>query len=212
MQQRTNKPNLPPVITQKSSLSHIGFVLSLVAVYSLGVVVSMPVYAENDSVLTFDRIVVVVGEKIITQNDIALEKALVQLIPSTSSFIQYNREKDAREGLVQLQLLKLYAGDISLYKPTEAEILSRFTTFRKSWNSITEYNLFLATNGIDDNAIIGFIRLLCVAENYTKKNIGTIETNIEDSDWSKEHEKYQRWISEAKNSVSIRYIQAFPQP
>lgn len=214
MQNTCKQPNSTFPITQKFILSHMGFCLSLAigcALYTLDYGCKSA-HAENDSITTFDRIVVVVSEKIITQKDIALENALTHMIPSTSSFIQYNRELDAKEGLIQIQLLKLYAGDISLYKPTEAEILSRFTTFRKSWSSITEYNLFLATNGIDDNSIISFIRVLCVAENYTKKNIGTIEVSMEDPNWSKEHEKYQRWISEAKNSVSIRYVRNFALP
>ena len=162
--------------------------------------------AEPESVYSADRIVVVIQERVITKSDVLLELELQKLIPTTSQTLHYYRMQDPVEALIQLHLLKYFAGDIGLYKTDKTEVQRRYELFRMQWDEIQEYNNFLLLHGLNEQRILSFLRTLIVAENYIERNLGIAHT----SPIEKTQEEYETWIRQARNSTQIRYVKERP--
>ena len=79
---------------------------------------------------------VVIEEYTITQSDVTLEKELATIIPSASKTLQYYRENNPKEALIQRNILRLFAGDINLYSANPIEIQKRYELFLSHWKQI----------------------------------------------------------------------------
>ncbi len=158
--------------------------------------------AEPEPIYAADRIVVVIQERLITKSDVLLESELQHLLPSKSKTLQYYRKQDPVEGLIQLHLLKRFAGDIELYKPDKFELQQRYNLFRLQWIGQEEYNNFLLQYGLDENRILTFIKTLIIAENYIERNLGIPHTDTIEVT----QEKYEQWLRDARNNTQIRFV------
>jgi hypothetical protein len=184
--------------------------------------------AEPESVYSLDRIMVVIDEKVITKSDVQFEEVLREKLPSDSKIIQYYREQDPVEALIQLHLLKSFAGEIALYKPDLNELQKRFEIFLMQW-TVNEYKEFLSRYGADEQQIKNILRNMMVAENYVERNLGlpndtyiksieelqSIPTNdrlpsAEDLHVFEGQRVYEQWIQEARNNVQIRFVLPTP--
>ena len=158
-----------------------------------------PVIAENP----VDRIVVVIEEYTITQSDISLEQELATLIPSSSKTLQYYRENNPKEALIQRNILRIFAGDINLYSANPIEIQKRYEQFLAHWKHIQEYNEFILRHGLDEDRLLGLIKSQIIAENYLEKNIG-ISSGQE---ISTSQIKFEAWLEQSKRTLSLREVQ-----
>jgi hypothetical protein len=149
-----------------------------------------------------DRIVIVIEEYTITQSDIALERELAFIIPSSSKTLQHYRETKPKEALLQRNLLRIFAGDIGLYSANPTEIQYRYEQFLSHWKQIQEYNDFTLSHGLDEARLLGLIKSQIIAENYLKKNIGiNPDQNLQNT-----QQKFELWLEQSKQSLSIREV------
>ena len=158
---------------------------------------------ESKTVLNYDRVVVVFNESIITKSDVLLERQLAPVLKIQSEILQYNRIHDPLEAIIQMEILRFQAGDISLYQPSNKETQLRYNEFRSQWTSIEEYQTFLVKVGVQEERIIGMIYNHLLIERYLERNLG-----IEGSDSSlATQDQFHQWYLETKERVSIRYIE-----
>ena len=156
----------------------------------------------HQSIYGFDEIVVVIEENIITKSDITKEIALTTVLPIHSTILQRVREKNALEGLILLELIAQMAGDTSLYKPKEADVVERLDLFKAQWLTPTEYRAFLNSIYSNEEQIKRIIERHLVAEQYVYRNLGV--TN--DTQSLKVEEDFQNWVLLNKEKISIRYL------
>ena len=149
-----------------------------------------------------DRIVVVIEEYTITQSDITLEQELATIIPSTSKTLQYYRENNPKEALVQRNILRLFAGDINLYSANPIEIQKRYELFLSHWKQIRKYDEFILRHGVDEDRLLGLIKSQIIAENYLEKNIGIAPQQ----EITTSKTKFEQWLEQSKLSLSIREV------
>ena len=163
---------------------------------------SLSTATPHQSIYGFDEIVVVVEETIITKSDVTKEVALTKVLPIHSAILQRVREKNALEGLILLELVSQMAGDTSLYKAKDADIIDRLTIFKAQWSSPTEYQTFLQSIHTNEEQLKRIIERHLVAEQYVYRNLGI--TN-EPQSLSVE-EDFQNWVLLNKEKLSIRYL------
>ena len=156
----------------------------------------------HPSIYGFDEIVVVIEENIITKSDIAKEVALTPMLPIQSTILQRVREKNPLEGLILLELITQMAGDTSLYKAKEADVIERLDLFKAQWLSIAEYQEFLGSIYTNEEQLKRIIERHLVAEQYVSRNLGI--TNETQS--LKVEEDFQNWVLLNKEKISIRYL------
>jgi len=115
-----------------------------------------------------DRIAAQVDDQIILESDIRLEDALTTLDPSSSPFWQA-AHKSAAERLVDAAVIRLAAGDIDIYQPTDEEVVARRNEVRArvgapSWAS------FLTTSAQTEQSLLTVIRRRLIVERYLGRN------------------------------------------
>tara|TARA_B100001093_G_C26549267_1_gene893762 strand:+ start:149 stop:679 length:531 start_codon:yes stop_codon:yes gene_type:complete len=156
----------------------------------------------HQSIYGFDEIVVVIEENIITKSDVTKEIALTAALPIHSTILQRIREKNALEGLILLELIAQMAGDTSLYKAKDADIIERLELFKSQWSSPVEYQFFLNSIHINEEQVKRIIERHLVAEQYVYRNLG-VKNNTNSI---KEEEDFQNWVLLNKEKISIRYL------
>ena len=156
----------------------------------------------NQSVIGYDRIVATIDEQIITEQDIANDKLLATHLPIESVLLQQYRLDYPLDFLLLQKQIKHLAGNIELYQPTEGEIQRRFLEFRSQWQSITEYNDFLLTTGLNDQRLQGIITTHLLLENYQKINWGIgLESNSENN-----QNHLKSWVQKNSHTFRIRIV------
>ena len=163
---------------------------------------SLSIATPHQSIYGFDEIVVVIEETIITKSDVTKEVALTKTLPIHSAILQRVREKNALEGLILLELISQMAGDTSLYKAKDADIVERLTMFKAQWVSSAEYQNFLQSIHTNEEQLKRIIERHLVAELYIYRNLGI---NNEPQSLNVE-EDFQNWVLLNKEKISIRYL------
>ena len=156
---------------------------------------------EYSSVLEFDELILVMDERIFTKSDTEFDTKITASLPIQNTILQNIRVENTVEGLIHLEVIKRFAGDIPLYVPKEQELQERFTQFREQWSN-EEYEAFLDKKNINNQQIRNAIYLHVLAEKYLEKNLGISAT--ENS--NEAIDKYNTWMLKSKEMFSIRYI------
>ena len=94
------------------------------------------------------------------------------------------------------------AGDTSLYKAKDADIIDRLTMFKTQWESPAEYENFLQSIHINEEQLKRIIERHLVAELYVYRNLG-INNATQSLDVE---EDFQNWVLLNKEKLSIRYL------
>lgn len=138
-----------------------------------------------------DRILYVVGERIITASDVEFEAEFDAHDASPVAMIEQPAHAlDQR--LVDFAVLRELAGDIEVYRPATAEVRARFERFRAGWERPEDHAAFLKRWGLDEERLMGFIYSRLVIERYIQRNFG-----VTDASWA-------GWIDEQRGRANIR--------
>ena len=160
-------------------------------------------YAQpNPEPIIADRIVLVIQEKTITESEIALERDLATLIPSSSTLLQYYRPISPQRALIQVTLLRLQAGELNPYQARPAEIEKRFDVFRAQWSEIAQYYAFLNQHGLTDERLLSYIKTLIIAENYIEKNLGLANS----MDLEEARTRFEQWEESTIQNTRVRFV------
>ncbi len=156
---------------------------------------------------TVDAVVCVVGDRVITQSDVVLEDALSVRDPSSVPPWS-RRARPASERLVDAAVLRLAAGDVSVYRPSEVDVLARVERLRTREGPAAAM-AFLARWGLDEGGLQALVYRRMVVERFVVRALSTraaasgrrLEVGAEG--WDAE---YDALIAELRARTAIRVV------
>jgi hypothetical protein len=153
---------------------------------------------EHEPVLA-DRIVAVVGDRLVLASEVALETELaarnVYTLPALAE-----RRKDALRWLVDMAIVRALAGDVRVYEPTRQEVADAIERFRGTFEDVTGFREFLDRFGVSEQRLQSLVTTRLVVEHYIQRNVGLGLTDAELD------ERYGQWIGDRRQQVAIREI------
>lgn len=164
--------------------------------------------------LLLDRVVAVVGDRLILSSDVALERALTDRDPRPSPIGQPGRSPLLV--LIDASIIRGLAGDVTIYQPSAADVRERLATLRATWENPGDYIRFLATYGLDEDRLSGVLFARIVVERYLQRAV-VLPSQTAGEDAAGLRSRYDAWIRASRAGVPIRIVhpwssedQAFP--
>jgi hypothetical protein len=163
--------------------------------------------APSDQPAVVDRVVAVVGERIITASDVALEGVLSTHDPSPVAAIQ-SRRFDPLNALIELAIARGLAGDVAVYQPSATDVRERLGALRGQYPDPRDWQTMLATTGHTEEQLAGALYSHIVAERYVGRNVTSPAVGAE-NETSEAAKAYAMWVAEQRHRVAIRIVPAF---
>lgn len=120
-----------------------------------------------------DRVLRVVGDRIVTQSDVDFEVALSPFDTSPVPAFEAP-DGDVVQRLVDCAIARDQAGDVERFKPTPDEVRERWVAIRAAMGPV-EYPRFLGTWGLDDTTLQAFLYSRLVVEKFVLRGIAGVE-------------------------------------
>lgn len=153
-----------------------------------------------------DRVVAVVGDRIITASDVRLEEALAHRDPSPVDMLRRRQQADAGELLIDAAVVRNLAGDIAIYAPTTLEVQRRLAALRATWSDDVSWERFLALHGMTSERLAGRLYSRMVVEAYVFRSVGlAAQTAGESADAA--DARYIDWVTAERTRVDVRRVE-----
>lgn len=117
-----------------------------------------------------DRVVAVVEEQLVTASDVRLEGDLSQRDVAAGPFWSPSHG-DPTHRLVEAAVVRQLAGDLALYRPSEAALGTRADALRAGFLERTVWEAFLTRHGVDEDGIRALLERRMIVEAYLARNI-----------------------------------------
>ena len=161
---------------------------------------SAPARAERvDSVLS------VVGERVVTESDLALAQVLTERDPSPVPALNVGPE-GALERVEDQRLIRGQAGKVRLYQPSRRALQARLDALRRTFPAPGEWEAFLVRWGLSEDEIRILLLNRMVLESAVLRSMGT-PAGPDDDDWL---DRYEAWLGELRASASIYRPEPIP--
>lgn len=161
--------------------------------------------------LLLDRVVAVVGDRILLASDVALERALSARDPRPAP-LGGAPERPTLEVLVDATVIRGLAGDVAIYQPSAAAVRERLATLRDTWEDPGEYIRFLSGFALDEDRLAGVLYARMVVERYLQRAV-VLPSQSAGEDEATLRARYAAWIAEARAQVQIRLVRTWsPEP
>lgn len=147
-----------------------------------------------------DRILHVVGDRILTSSDLAFEGELAAHDPSPVPALA-DPAYPIEQRLPDMAILRALAGEVAVYEPTPAEVRARGERLRASWPVREDYEAFLARWGLDEERLLGLVYSRLVVEKYVMRNL---PLPAEPADLPAWRAAYQPWMAGLRERVPVR--------
>jgi hypothetical protein len=122
-----------------------------------------------------DRILVVVGERIVTVTDLRREVWMAGLDAAEPGLLGLARP-DPLERAVDAAILRGMAGDVRVYQPTPEAVAARLERLRSAVPDPAEWAVQLRSVGLDEDRLAGWVYSRLVVERYLGRAMGAVET------------------------------------
>jgi len=146
-----------------------------------------------------DRIEVVVGDRLVTHSDIALEREL--LARGDGIMADYYAGMSVRDTLVDATILRTLASDLEMYQPQSEQVRERLEKIKETWFEPAAYADFLLTYGLTENRLEGILYSRLVVERYVERNAPKVEGPPEAV-----RTAYHEWMAERRTRLPVRLI------
>jgi hypothetical protein len=120
------------------------------------------------SATVVDRIAAQVDDQLVLSSDVRLEERLSTLDPSPSPFWSADH-KTAMERLIDAAMIRLAAGDIDIYQPSDTDVNARRLAVRERVGD-TDWTLFLVQMGQTEPSLNTVLRRRMIVERYLGRN------------------------------------------
>ncbi len=149
-----------------------------------------------------DRILFVVGERLVTVSDREFERELARVDPGMPPPFS-DPGYDLEQRLVDMAILRALAGDSAVYQPRPADLRARWERVRDAWPGLDEYNAFLNRWGVDDERLQAMLYSRMVVEKYVYRNVGLAvgAAGGGDEDY---RAAYQAWMGDQRSRTLVR--------
>jgi hypothetical protein len=153
---------------------------------------------EHEPVLV-DRIVAVVGNRLVLASDVAIENEMAARNVYTLQALA-ERRKDAGRWLVDMAIVRALAGDVRVYEPTRQDVSDALERFVATFEDAASYRRFLEQFGLTQERLQSLLTTRLVVERYIQRNVGL---GLSDEELAA---RYEEWIAERRQQVAIRNI------
>ncbi len=181
-------------------------VLLLIAALGLGARVAVAGDIEPAPLL-LDRVVAVVGDRLVLASDVALERALSEHDPRPFP-IGERADRDALEVAIDAAIIRGLAGDVTVYQPTAAQVRERLDALRETWENPGEYVRFLSAFGLDEERLSGVLYARIVVERYVQRVV-VLQSQAAGETEDQLRARYDAWIEGAREQVQIRRVRVW---
>jgi hypothetical protein len=148
-----------------------------------------------------DRILVVVGDRIVTEGDLAVERLLSAHDRSPLEVVELRRQEPL-EWVIDLAVLRQVSGDTAVYRPTEAAVAQRLDAVRERFPSPQAWDAFLGALGTDEEGLATLLHGRMVAERTIQRNVLARSREGDASDAA----RYALWIAEQRANLDLRRV------
>lgn len=156
------------------------------------------VVAEHEPALV-DRIVAVVGDRLVLASDVAIENEIGARNVYTVAALA-ERRKDVSRWLVDMAIVRALAGDVRVYEPTRQDVADALERFATTFGDVTSYRQFLERSGLSQERLQSLLTTRLIVERYIQRNVGLGLTDDELA------VRFDVWITERRQQVAIREI------
>jgi hypothetical protein len=154
--------------------------------------------------VVIDRMVLVIGDRIITESEIRLEGALRARIPWWGP--PRPPGADLQQVVADVALVRIFAGDTSLYSPSDEAVRARAEQLREAWGDPEAWQALLSENGLDEARLLALIRGRLIVERYIQRNLSLAAR----SEGRTVDELYVEWIPAQRGRAPVRVPSAVP--
>jgi hypothetical protein len=160
---------------------------------------------------TVDAVAWVVGDRVLTRSEIALE-AEIAGVDAAGVPPWRDRERPPADRLVEGALLRAAAGDVPVYVPSDADVRGRVERMRDSVGAVG-WNEFLQRWGLDERAIVDLTRRRMIVERYVIRTLATraaargVRLDLTTPGWD---EGYGALVAELRARGSVREVGVQP--
>ncbi len=150
------------------------------------------------SAAVVDRVVLVVGSRLVTASDLAFEVELDTHDASPVPALQ-DRSRAPAARVADIAVLRELAGDSDLYRPSSGAVRARWERFRDAWGP-GGYDDFLRRWGMGDDALLGFFSSRLVVERYALRAAASGAFDLDDP------ASFDTWLAAERGRAGIRIV------
>ena len=170
----------------------------------------LPILAALASGERIDRVVAVVGERVVTEGDVAFEEALGGRAGCPEPVL-CEADRPVLERLVDMAVVRGLAGDAATYRPTPADVELRLVQVRDAFAPPSAWSGFLERFGLTEDALGGLLYSRMVVERYVHRNV-VLPTLAKGGDDEACRVAWTEAIATWRAQVSIREVAPLEPP
>ena len=145
----------------------------------------------------------VVGDRIVTQSDVLFETFFDAhdhgpIPPLEDPLVP------AAERLRDIAVVRQLAGEISVFRPSNADVRARADAFLSSWPRPDDGLASLEAWGLDEQGFLGFVYSRLVIERCILRTIGPVPAAVDAAATSLWTARYQAWIEQIRERADVR--------
>jgi hypothetical protein len=150
-----------------------------------------------------DRVLFVVGGRIVTQSDVVFETFFDELDDSSIPAFE-DPTQPLPERLRDIAVVRQLAGDTSIFRPQAGDVRARADAFLSHWPRPDDGLLALREWGYEEPAFLGFLYSRLVAERFVARSVPPPRAGADASELAEWRQRYDAWMIEARGRVEIR--------
>ena len=154
--------------------------------------------------IVMDRVSAIVGEQVLTANDIRLEAELAPIDPSPVPIIRITAA-DPLQSIIDLAIIRQKAGNIALYQPSTSDLRFRINHLRTSSD---DFDALLTRLGINESRIENILFARMVAENFVYRQV-VLASKGQHEDQAALEARYREWIRILRSETPTRIVHPF---
>lgn len=157
-----------------------------------------------------DRVVVVVGDTVITSSNVRATVALETRDQTLAGDLLEPKTAPVQR-LIDGAIIRQLAGDVPVYQPTPGQVRARMEALRNTWSDPRDYHRFMAEHGLDEARLFAQMFSRFVIDAYIHRNLSRSVTDSPE-DLAAKRDRYLAWIAPHRASTRIRHVAAQENP
>ena len=117
----------------------------------------------------YDRVVAQVDQQLVLASDVALDSALQPYDRSGLPF--WSAAHDPLDRQIAGAAIRVAAGDISVYQPSNDEVVARLEALHAAFPTSSAWDNFLRLHGLDEASLRAVVRRRLIVERYLRRNV-----------------------------------------
>lgn len=150
-----------------------------------------------------DRVLYVVGDRIVTQSDVAFELFIDQHDHSPVPALE-DSTLSLPERLRDVAVVRQLAGEASVFRPSNAEVRARADAFVATWPRADDGLVALAGWGLDEQTFMGFVYSRMVVERCIARSVALPQHPDDPVEVAAWLVKYRVWIEQLRQRTDVR--------